>query len=49
MKDKLIDCWNELNQLRYEVANEKLFPIIRDMERIQKVLRSRYNFTVNYK
>ena len=48
MKQKLIEAWGELNQLRNEVANEYLFPIIRDMERIQMVLRHRYNFTVTY-
>ncbi len=46
MKEKLIDCWTELNQLRYEVANEYLFPIMRDMIRIQLVLSIRYGYRV---
>jgi len=48
MKDKLITRFQELNRDRYELGDEYQFPIMRDMERIQYVLRVRYNFIVNY-
>jgi hypothetical protein len=48
MKDKLINCWNELNSDRYTVEPGFLFPIMRDMDRIALVLAKRYNFIVSF-
>jgi len=48
MKDKLIVAWNHLNRLRFEVEDYKIYRIWDTMERIQRVLYERYNFSVTY-
>jgi len=48
MKDKLIIAFERLNVQKKKVGPEYRFPIWRDMERIQYVLRVRYGFIVNY-
>ena len=48
MKDKLITRWNELRCDYRNVDFEYVWPMVRDMDRIAKVLKYRYNFIVSF-
>lgn len=48
MKEKLITRWNELRHDYRHVDPEYVWPMMRDMDRISKVLKSRYIFIVSF-
>lgn len=48
MEQKLITRFEELNRDRYNVDKEYVWPIMRDMIRIQFVLTNRYHYSINF-
>ena len=48
MEQKLKAAWELLNRKRFEVQNDRIYPIMKKMERIERVLFYRYNFYVSY-